>query len=284
MNSPQTSNLPPIGLIAGYGRMPIATARGIKASGRRLVVIALRGFCNPRLADIADEFHWVGIARLGKWLSLLKRAGVRQAVMIGGVHKQSIYTPFRVLRYIPDWRAIRMFYGTLKKDRRDNAMLIAVADELQREGIQLVSSVTYCSEYLADEGLMTKTPPPGSAMQDIEFGWRIARASAELDIGQSLAVKEKAIIAVEAMEGTDAMIRRAGSICRSGGWTMIKVARPKQDMRFDVPTIGPETLRNLKEARCTCLVLEAAKTLIVDKPVTLALADNLKIAIIGRNC
>jgi len=117
---------------------------------------------------------------------------------------------------------------------------------------------------------------------DIEFGWKIARASADLDIGQSLAVKERDILAVEAVEGTDAMIARAGELCKKGDWTMIKVARPKQDMRFDVPTVGPQTIKNLAAAKCHTLVVEAKKTLIADKPATLALADKLKIAIIGK--
>jgi len=129
---------------------------------------------------------------------------------------------------------------------------------------------------------MTRTPVPVAAAADVEFGFRIARASADLDIGQSLAVKECDIIAVEAMEGTDRMIQRAGELCRSGGWTMVKVARPEQDMRFDVPTVGPDTIRRLKECGAVCLVLEAARTLILDKPATLALADSLGIAVLGK--
>jgi UDP-2,3-diacylglucosamine hydrolase len=160
--------------------------------------------------------------------------------------------------------------------------LLAVADELRNEGIELVSSVKYCEEHLADEGVMTETPIPRSVQEDVEFGWGIARASAGLDIGQSLAVKERDIIAVEAIEGTDSMIRRAGRLCRKGGWTLVKVARPKQDMRFDVPTVGPSTIRHLKDSKCICLVVEAGKTMIVDKPVTLALADKLKIAVVGK--
>jgi DUF1009 family protein len=277
----KTNDLPPVGLIAGMGRSPILVAQGIRACGRRLVVVGLRQAASERLRDLADEFHWAGVARLGRWIRLLKSAGVAQAVMIGGVPKSSIYTPWRLVRYIPDLRALRLFYGKVRKDRRDHALLLAVADELASEGIELMSSVEYCKEHLADEGLMTRRALPPEAQADVEFGWRIARASADLDIGQSVAVKERAIIAVEAMEGTDAMIVRAGQICRTGGWTLVKVARPRQDMRFDVPTIGPQTLRNLRDAGCTCLVLQAGKTLIVDKPVTLALADKLGIAVVG---
>jgi len=246
------------------------------------VVIALRGFASARLKDVADEFLWGSPVRLGRMLSALKSRGVHEAVMIGGVRKREIYSPLRLLRYIPDIRTAWVWYFKLRKDKRDNAVLLAVAEEMQAEGIELVSCVKYCNEHLADEGLMTRTNVPRSAEGDVEFGWRIARASADLDIGQSIAVKERDIIAVEAMEGTDAMIRRAGRLCRVGGWTMVKVARPRQDMRFDVPTVGPGTLRNLKDAKCVCLVVETQKTLIVDKPTTLELADKLGIAIVGK--
>jgi hypothetical protein len=273
---------PPVGLIAGYGRPPFLVAGGVRAAGRKLAVVGLRGLASPRLADLADEFRWAGVTRMGRWIAALRKWSVREAVLIGAVHKREIYSPFRLVRYIPDLRSVRVWYFGVRKDKRDNAVLLAVAEELRSEGIELVSCVSYCPEQLADEGLMTHTEPPGKVREDVEFGWRIAKASAGLDIGQAIAVKERDLIAVEAIEGTDSMIRRTGRLCRVGGWTLVKVARPDQDMRFDVPTIGPNTLRNLKDARCACLVVEAGKTLIVDKPTTLALADKLKIAVIGK--
>ena len=272
----------PVGLIAGWGRPPFLVAQGMRAAGRKVVIVGLRGCASVRLQHLADDFSWVGLTRIDGWIRAFQRAGVQEAVMIGGVKKREIYSALRVLRYIPDIRTARMWYVRLRKDKRDNRLLLAVADELRTEGIELVSSVKYFKEHLADEGLMTRTPVPRPAEADVEFGWRIARASAELDIGQSLAVKERDIIAVEAIEGTDAMIRRAGRLCRVGGWTLVKVARPKQDMRFDVPTIGPSTIRNLRDARCGCVVLEAGRTVIVDKPATLALADRLGVAILGK--
>ena len=272
----------PVGLIAGSGRLPFLVARGVLQERRPLIVVALRGLASERLKHMATHFVWCNVTRISTWLRALRNQGVHEAVMIGGVRKKEIYSPLRILRYIPDLRTARLWYLRVRKDRRDNAILLAVADELRKEGIELVSSVKYCREHLADEGLMTKTAVPGGVEQDVEFGWRIARASADLDIGQTIAVKERDIIAVEAMEGTDAMIRRAGRVCRVGGWTLVKVARPKQDMRFDVPTVGPGTIRNLKDAKCVCLVLEAGKTLIVDKPATLALADRLKVAVVGK--
>ncbi len=272
----------PVGLIAGSGRLPFLVARGVLNERRPLVVVGLRGLASVRLQDLATEFIPGNITRIGAWLRALNRRNVHEAVMIGGVRKKEIYSPLRLLRYIPDFRTAWLWYFRVRKDKRDNAILLAVADELRREGIELVSSVKYCEEHLADEGLMTATPVPRGAEGDVDFGWRIARASAALDIGQSIAVKERDIVAVEAMEGTDAMIRRAGRVCRVGGWTLVKVARPKQDMRFDVPTVGPGTIRNLKDAKCACLVVEAGRTLIVDKPATLALADRVGIAVVGK--
>ncbi|MCE5326705.1 MAG: UDP-2,3-diacylglucosamine diphosphatase LpxI [Planctomycetaceae bacterium] len=272
----------PVGLIAGSGRLPFLVANGIIATGRPLITIGFSSLASVRLKGLSDDFKWVGIVRAGQWIRFFKKHGVHEAVMVGGVKKQAIYTPLRLLRYVPDIRSAKIWYLRLRKDKRDNAVLLSVADELRSEGIELVSSVKYCQEHLADEGLMTHKPLPGGVAADVDFGWYIARASADLDIGQSIAVKERDIIAVEAMEGTDAMIRRAGRVCRKGKWIMVKVARPKQDMRFDVPTVGPSTIRNLKDAKCACLVVEAGKTLIVDKPATLALADKLGIAVVGK--
>jgi len=275
-------NRQPVGLIAGHGRGPFLVARGMREAGRRVVVLGLKGFASPRLAGLADEFRWVGLTRMGSWMRALRRANVAEAVMIGGVRKGDMYSRWRLLRYIPDLRTAWIWYVRVRKDKRDNAVLRAVADELGRKGIELVSSVEYCGEHLASEGLMTRKSPPRGWEADVEFGWRIARASAEMDIGQSVAVKERDIIAVEAIEGTDAMIRRAGDLCPAGGWTLVKVARPEQDMRFDVPTVGPETIRNLRDAGCKCLAVEAGRTVIVDKPDTLALADALGVAVVGR--
>lgn len=277
-----TGRREPVGLIAGSGRMPFLVAAGIRRLNRPIVTAGFRRLASMRLKAASDEFRWVALARIGAWISLFRRHDVHEAVMIGGVTKKAMYSPLRLVRYIPDIRAARLWYHTLQRDKSDSRVLMSVANELRNEGIELVSCVKYCREHLAHEGVMTATPIPRRAQADVEFGWRIARASAELDIGQALAVKESAIIAVEAMEGTDAMIRRAGRVCRVGGWTLVKVARPRQDMRFDVPAIGPETLRNLRDAKCVCVVVEAEKTLIVDKPTTLALADRLKLAIVGK--
>ncbi len=273
----------PVAVISGGGRLPFLVADGIRRAGRKVTVLAIRGMAEPGLKDIADDFVKVGVVRLGGWIRAMKRRGISEAVLIGSVKKREMHKRFRVFSYVPDWKTIRLWYDrSNKEDYRDQSLLTLLAKVLGKEGIELVSSAKYCEEHLASEGVMTQTPVPAKSAVDVEFGWRIARASADLDIGQSLAVKEQDIIAVEAVEGTDAMIRRAGRLCRKGGWTMIKVARPNQDMRLDVPAVGAQTLENLQAAKCVCLVVEAHKTLIVDKPQTLALADKMGIAIVGH--
>jgi hypothetical protein len=167
------------------------------------------------------------------------------------------------------------------KDRRNDTLLCALADELAAGGIILEDSIMYCTEHLATEGVMTAAQPAAYVKADIEFGWQIVKQLGQLDIGQAIAVKEKEIIAVEAIEGTAEMIKRAGKFCKSGGWTLIKAAKPNQDMRFDVPCVGADTVESLAENGGKCLVVEAGKTIILDKPKTIALADKLGIAVIG---
>ncbi|HNX27330.1 MAG TPA: UDP-2,3-diacylglucosamine diphosphatase LpxI [Phycisphaerae bacterium] len=275
-----------IGIIAGGGRMPFLVARGIRDANGRPVIAALDGYASQRLPGecIADEdFAWVGLTRIGQWIKHFRRHGVTQVVMIGYVHKREMYHRWRLLKYIPDLRTALIWYCKVRRDKRDNSVLLATAEELAKEGITLVSDTLYAQQHVAAAGVLTRRQPSSSVAADMEFGWKIAKASAELDIGQAIAVKERDIIAVEAVEGTDAMIQRAGSLCKSGGWTMIKVARPNQDMRFDVPTIGPATVKNLVAAGCACLVVQADKTMIADMPQTLELADKLGLVIVGHN-
>lgn len=271
----------PIGLIAGAGRLPFMVAEGVKRAGRKLAVVGLRGSVDMALKDIADRFSLVGTTRLGEMGRTMRRWGVTRAVMVGVVRKEKMFSPMRLLEFFPDPKTAYFFFVKMRKDKRDNKLLTGVADELADDGVELINSVQFCQEHLAHEGVMTSMQPSREARLDARFGWNIARQSAELDIGQSVAVKERDIIAVEALEGTDRMIRRAGELCRMGGWTLVKVARPEQDMRFDVPTVGPGTIRLLKECGGRCLVVEAERTIIVDKPETLALADQLRIPILG---
>ncbi len=272
---------PPMGMIAAGGHLPLATARGMKRAGREVACVALAGHYDPELPGLCDRFRAVGFIQLGTWIRTLKRWGCREIVMVGKVEKVRMYDPMRWFRYTPDWRAAKVWFVRLRRDRRPNQMLGAIADEFERDGLTMIDSTQYIPELLADEGVMTRAQPSSHQRADIDFALPIARRMGDLDIGQSVAAMDCDILAVEAIEGTDAMIARAGTLCRRGGWTLIKLAKPHQDMRFDVPTVGPQTIRSLHDHGASCLAVEAGRTIILDKPDTLALADQLGIAVIG---
>lgn len=274
----------PLGLIAGEGEFPKLVARGARAAGRRVAVVALRGCADPELRELADSFCWRGIAQLGRWIRAFRRAGCREVIMAGRVRKARMFAGPRWrqwLRYLPDWTSIRVWYFRAR-DKRNDTLLGAVADELQRRGLTLVDSTKYCPEALAEAGVLTPFEPPPRVRDDAQFAWPLAKQIAALDIGQAVAVKEREIIAVEAIEGTDKLIERAGELCPQGGWTLVKVAKPNQDMRFDVPTIGPGTIENLKKNHAAAVVVEAGKTLVLERQRLLELARQYRIAVIGR--
>ncbi|MHC4507985.1 MAG: LpxI family protein [Planctomycetota bacterium] len=272
-----------LGLIAGEGRLPFLVAAGAKEAGLKVVCVGLAETAESSLADEVDVFYRVALARPGAWIRKLRKHGVTRTIMVGRVPKPRLYTPWRIVRYLPDWRAFRIYYWRLRtRTKLTDSLLNAVADELTTGGIILENSIMYCREHLATAGLMTQTKLRPSVETDIEFGWEIVKKLGELDIGQAIAVKEKEVIAVEAIEGTAAMIERAGQLCRAGGWTLIKASKPQQDMRFDVPCVGPDTIRSLAGNGGKCLVVEAGKTMIIDKAETIELADKLGIAVLGR--
>lgn len=271
-----------VGLIAGGGRLPFMVAAGARSRGLRVVCVGLAGYVDEPLADEVDTFYPVAVARPGSWIRKLRKHNVTKTVMVGQVTKSHLFTPCRILRYLPDWRAFRIFYWRLRgKSIQTDTLLSALADELASGGILLENTTMYCEQYLADAGVMTRHKPGTQIEQDIEFGWPLAKKLGELDIGQAIAVKEREVIAVEAIEGTAEMIKRAGQFCKAGGWTLVKTAKPAQDMRFDVPCVGPETIRDLAAGGAKCLVVEAGKTLIIDKPQTLDLANELGITVVG---
>jgi len=285
MNQPSTIYNPPssvVGLIAGGGRLPFLVAAGARRQGLRVVCVGFTGYVEEPLAAEVDAFYHVGVARPGGWIRRLRRHDVSRAVMVGRVTKSHLFTPWRIVQYVPDWRAARVYYWRLwGKSKQTDMLLSALADELATGGIYLENSTMYCQEHLAEAGVMTKRQPGSQVEHDIEFGWPLAKKLGALDIGQAIAVKEREVIAVEAIEGTAEMIKRAGRFCRSGGWTLIKTSKPNQDMRFDVPCVGPETVQDLAASGGKCLVIEAGKTIIIDKPQTLDLANQLGIAVVG---
>lgn len=272
-----------VGLIAGEGRLPFMIAAGAKRAGVKVICVGLEGSTEQTLADEVDVFYTVPLARPGSWIRKLKRHGVTDTVMVGRVAKKRIFTPWRILKYLPDWRAVRIWYWRLRRENKQNETLLsALADELASGGIILEDSTKYCKEHLATNGQMTGRGLSASIAGDIEFGWPIVKKIAEMDIGQAIAVREREVIAVEGIEGTADMIERAGRLCPKGGWTLLKAAKAKKDMRFDVPCVGPDTIKSLAENGAKCLVVEAGKTIIIDKPQTLELADKMGICVIGK--
>lgn len=278
-----SSNSPPIGLIAAQGNLPVLIADGIHAAGREVACVGLAGQYVDQLPGHCDHFKPAGLIRIGRWIALLRRWGVSEAIMVGRVRKSRMYDPLAIARQMPDWRAFALWYRTLRHDRRTDAVLGAVANELQSAGITLIDSTRYIPEHMAAAGNMTSVPPSADQQADIDFGLPVVHRMGDLDIGQSIAVKDREVIAVEAIEGTDEMITRAGKLCRKGGWTLIKTGKPNQDMRFDVPTIGVQSITNLKAAGASCIAVETGKVILLDKPATLAAAEKAGIAIVGIN-
>jgi len=277
----QTSPEPPIGMIAAGGQLPILEARGIRAAGRRVVCVGLSGQYDPELPEHCDAFARAGLVQLGKWIRLLRKWGAEEAVMVGKVQKTRIYDPLRLVRYMPDWRAARVWLFKLRNNKQTDYALGVVAEELQAGGVTLIDTTRYIPDSLAGAGPMTDRKPTANQLADIDFAVPITQRMGDLDIGQSVAVRDREIIAVEAIEGTDAMIRRAGELCPSGRWTLVKLAKPEQDQRFDVPTVGPQTIEQLKACGGTCLALEAGKVILVEKEKLLSAADAAGIAVVG---
>ena len=277
------------GLIAGNGRFPFLVAEGAKRAGASLSIAAIREETDPEIEGLADSVTWVGIGQLGKMIRFFKSEGVEQAMMAGQVRHVQIFS-----RAVPDARMLRML---LKLPKRNTHSLIgAVADELASEGIELIDSTYFLSDRLPAAGTLTSREPDSREREDIEYGIEVAKELAHLDLGQTLVIRGKACVAIEAMEGTDATILRAGELTRarqgtSGRWkrlslsggrlTVVKFAKPSQDMRFDVPVVGVPTIESMIEAGATCLSLTADKTLMFDREAMIALANKHRIAIVA---
>src|SRR5919202_5141229 len=261
------------GLIAGNGRFPFLVLEGARKAGVSLSVAAIREETDPEIERVAERIVWVGIGQLGKMIRFFKREGVRQAIMAGQVKHVQIFSGA-----LPDVRMLKML---LRLPRRNTDALIgAVADELSREGIELIDSTYFLQDHLPREGVLTRRAPDARERGDIEYGLEVAREIARLDLGQTIVVRARACVAVEAMEGTDETVRRAGRLAR-GRLTVVKVAKPNQDMRFDVPVVGVPTIQTMVEAGATCLCLTAGKTLMFDRGEMLRLADRRRICVVA---
>jgi UDP-2,3-diacylglucosamine hydrolase len=267
-----------IGLIAGNGRFPFLVLQGARSLGHDVTVVAVKEEAFPELEaearDTRAAFHWVSLGQLGKCIKILKAAGVGRAVFAGQVKHVKIFSGI-----IPDTKLISVL--TRLKARNTDALLTAVADVLRDEGIDLIDSTAFLAPLLAGDGVLTDRAPSHEEAQDFAFGYRMADTIAALDIGQTIAVKHKAVVAVEAMEGTDEVIGRAGHLA-GPGVRIVKVAKPKQDMRFDVPVIGVATIQAMRIAGASALSVDAGRTLVLDGKDVFASANEAGITIVGR--
>jgi len=267
-----------LGLIAGNGRFPFLVLDAARAQGHEVTVVAVKEEAFPELADAAARepkaaLHWVSLGHLGTCIRILKDAGATRAVMAGQVKHVKIFSGI-----VPDLTLLSVL--TKLRARNTDALISAVAEVLRDHGIELIDSTSLLAPLMAREGTLTRRAPSPEEHADLAFGYRMADAIAGLDIGQSIAVRDKSVVAVEAMEGTDQMIRRAGEL--AGGVRVVKVAKPNQDMRFDVPVVGAATIAVMKAAGATTLSVDAARTLFVDGKAVIDAADAAGIAIVGR--
>jgi UDP-2,3-diacylglucosamine hydrolase len=268
-----------LGLIAGNGRFPFLVLDAARRAGHDVTVIALKEETFPDLVQAARrppvaDVHWISLGQLGRCISLLKDAGVTRAVMAGQVKHTKLFADI-----VPDWTLL----GVLARldARNTDALISGVANKLRDHGIELMDSTSFLAPLMARSGVLTRRTPDAAERTDLEFGYRVADVIAGLDIGQTIVVKSSAVVAVEGMEGTDAVIARAGQLA-GAGTRVVKVAKPKQDMRFDVPVVGVSTIDAMKTAGATLLSVDAGKTLMIDGDAIIAAADEAGIAIVGR--
>lgn len=262
-----------IGLIAGNGMFPIIFADNVRRLGFTVSAVAHIGETVPELEQHVDRIHWVKIGQFNKLLKALKEDGVQQAVMLGGIKKTHVFTTV-----MPDLRALALF-GRLKH-WKDDGILREMAAELEREGIQIRESTFGLRGILAEEGSLTKRSPSKKEWEDIRYGWEMAKAIGRLDIGQCVVVKDQVVVAVEAVEGTDEAIRRGGALAGLGA-TVVKRSKPQQDLRFDLPAVGPATIETMESVKATALAVEAGRSVLLDRDETLRKAERAGIAVIG---
>lgn len=263
------------GLIAGNGKFPFLVLDGARRRGVEMVVAAIKEETQPDIEDHAGRVEWMGVGQLGRLIRFFKREGVTHAIMAGQVKHHQIFR----INALPDMRMIKLLARLPVKNT--DSLIGAVAEDLAGEGITLVDSTAFLEMLVAEEGVLTRRAPSKDERADIDYGRSVAREIARLDLGQSIAVKDRAVVAVEAMEGTDAVIARAGVITRGRSFVVVKVAKPGQDMRFDVPVIGVATIEAMARAGGTALSVTAGKTLLFDKDELLALANNHSISVVG---
>lgn len=275
-----------IGIVAGWGEYPLAVARALREKGHTVVVAAVYDHAPKEIEALSHHVKWIGVCKLGGMQKFFQQHGVKHVCLSGKLFKDRIlFHGWGWMEHFPDWECIKtmlpMFYFR-HINTNDDSLLGAVVASFGRHGIKTIPGTDFATQLLAEAGGLTRRKPSKSELDDIEFGWSIAKQMGGLDVGQSVTVRDRTILAVEAIEGTDACIVRTGQICTRGGFTLVKVAKPQQDMRFDVPTIGPQTIEKMKLAGGKVIAIEAGKTILINREKTLQMADELGIAILSR--
>ncbi|MCH2125378.1 MAG: UDP-2,3-diacylglucosamine diphosphatase LpxI [Pirellulaceae bacterium] len=274
-----------IGILAGWGRFPVVVAEKLKQQNKQVYCLGIKDHADPQLADICDGFVETGIAKLGAHMRFYQSHKVQHATMAGKIFKAKLLYQGHWIRHLPDWTTLR-FAGPnfvfKSKNCNDNALLLSVVAAYAAHGITFAPATDFAPELLVKHRQESGRRITSALERDIEFGWQIAKEMGRLDIGQTVIVKDRAIVAVEAIEGTDECIRRAGTLCCKGGFTVVKVAKPQQDMRFDVPTIGLGTLEMMAQVGGRVLVVESEKTIIIDEQDVIEFANKHNIAIITK--
>lgn len=259
-------------MIAGNGRFPFLVLEGARSQGIEMAVIALKEEASPELEQVAKRLHWVSLGELSKAIELMQREGVQQAVMAGQVKHNKIFSTIR-----PDWKLAKLLFSLPRKNT--DSLIGAVAKVLEDEGIRLVDSTMFLKPLLPDAGVLTRRAPSAEELADMEYGLQVARHIADMDIGQTVVIADRACVAVEAMEGTDEAIARAARFAQGKKLVVVKVSKPGQDMRFDVPVVGLPTVESMKRAGATALAIDATRTLLFDREKLVELADATGIAI-----
>jgi DUF1009 family protein len=262
-----------IGIIAGGGQFPYLFADSAKKAGRHVVIIGHKGETHPELEKVADSFHWIKLGQLGKIIKIFKNEEVNETVFLGTITKTRIFRDA-----IPDFKALTLWN---KIDiKQDDAILRAIADELEKQDIKVLESTLYLKDLLFPSGVLTKKKPSAEQRRDIEFGWFMAKEMGKLDIGQCVVVRNQTVLAVEAIEGTDAAIKRGGSLGKEKA-VVVKVKKPNQDFRFDLPATGLKTIETMHEVKARVLAVEAGQSLLFDKETVVELANRAGMVVVG---
>ena len=263
-----------IGIIAGMGELPVIIAKDARERGYKVITVALENLASPEMDSVSDEIRWVNPGKFGELIDTLKKHQIKEAIMAGKVPKSLLYKS----KITPDLRAVKLLFSI--KDKSDDAILNAITKELAGEGIEIIDTTKFSPHLLTPVGCLTRKKPDEEQWKDIEFGWKIAREIGKLDIGQTVVIKGKAVMAIEAIEGTDEAILRGGKWAGDGA-VVVKVSKPQQDMRLDVPAVGLDTLKSMEKVNAKVLALEAHRSMIIGRETVIREAESAGIVIVG---